>query len=199
MPINCAVPTCTGQGGFSFPKDKAMNLKWRVAIKREGQHKSLWKPTKHSRVCERHFKEDDYILPQYAAFAKNFLQHRRKLKTDAVPSIFSFTRPASGENSERHKRNQKRTQLQQQLQQTTSTLEEPVLEDFAVREEVIEESNDIPANDFLTVDMESQTDYRETKNQSVQVSVTEEDSMILTSAPVLSVQRFKGDPDGINF
>jgi hypothetical protein len=94
MPTNCAVPTCNGEGGFAFPKDDSMKLKWRVAIKREDKDKkSLWMPNTHSRVCEKHFKEDDFALPEYAKYAENFFQHRKMLKPGAVPSIFAEEKP----------------------------------------------------------------------------------------------------------
>ena len=42
-----------------------------------------WTPTKHLVLCEKHFKEEDYVCTK---------QHQTKkyLKKDAIPSIFEF-------------------------------------------------------------------------------------------------------------
>ena len=68
MPSTCAVPRCKSADihRFQFPSDPELNLKWRIAIKKEitsrrhPQKKGLWKPTEHSRVCGAHFKDEDF-------------------------------------------------------------------------------------------------------------------------------------------
>ena len=58
MPQTCCVPMCDGMGGFRFPKDPSLRLKWRVAIKRVDQNNrtKLWEPWPTATVCEKHFK-----------------------------------------------------------------------------------------------------------------------------------------------
>ena len=64
MPASCVVPKCGDNGSFGFPTDPALNLKWRVAIKRvDRDKKTLWKPTPHSRICANHFRREDFKVP----------------------------------------------------------------------------------------------------------------------------------------
>ena len=45
-----------------FPKDAAMKLKWKIAIKRmDPVTKRLWEPGKTAVVCRRHFTKDSYV------------------------------------------------------------------------------------------------------------------------------------------
>ena len=85
----CAVPKCTGTGGFSFPKDPELRKKWQVAIKRTTEKKKIWEPSKYSVVCELHFNKEDFNETNSAGFS----HQRRFLKIDLVPSVFSFKTP----------------------------------------------------------------------------------------------------------
>ena len=73
MPTPCVVPQCSGgadSGRFGFPTDPEINLKWRIAIKKEvestatsssgGPQRILWKPSNTSKICGAHFKPDDF-------------------------------------------------------------------------------------------------------------------------------------------
>ena len=93
MPDYCAVPHCNGYGGFKFPSDPALNLKWRVAIKRLGQKKTLWKPSQRAVVCDKHFKAEDFKEPVFS-IAHLSGRSRRNLKPGVVPSIFPFAAEA---------------------------------------------------------------------------------------------------------
>jgi hypothetical protein len=86
MPAYCAVPLCKGFGGFHFPKDPLLCKKWQVAIRRQTSRKKLWKPTKNSVVCAKHFLESDFYQPKFLYGEKR----RRLLKKHAVPSVFPF-------------------------------------------------------------------------------------------------------------
>jgi hypothetical protein len=86
MPAYCAVPLCKEFGGFHFPKDPILCKKWQVAIRRQTSRKKLWKPTKNSVVCAKHFKESDFYQPKFLYGEKR----RRLLKKDAIPSVFPF-------------------------------------------------------------------------------------------------------------
>ena len=46
MPKYCAVPKCTTNGGFKFPKDPQLKRQWQVAVKRvePGPEKKYWEP-----------------------------------------------------------------------------------------------------------------------------------------------------------
>ena len=104
MAPNCCVPQCKETGGFLFPKDKNLRKKWQVAIKREDEHKRLWKPSVHSVVCYKHFKTSDFLEPKVIYGEKR----RKVLKADAAPSIFPF-RPALSDNSSREERYNERS------------------------------------------------------------------------------------------
>ncbi|XP_014670354.1 PREDICTED: uncharacterized protein LOC106811297 [Priapulus caudatus] len=68
---------------FPFPANPNLNYKWRVAVRRvEKTTKNLWKPMRHSKVRSDHFGEDDYTSTD--------LNERKRLKVDAIPSIFPF-------------------------------------------------------------------------------------------------------------
>jgi hypothetical protein len=86
MPQYCAVPGCKDSGGFKFPSDQQVCLQWRVAIKREGLRKSLWKPSDRSVVCSKHFSTEDFLVPlqSYVALGGRV---RRNLKPGVVPSL----------------------------------------------------------------------------------------------------------------
>jgi hypothetical protein len=77
----------TTRGGFTFPTDQQLCLKWRVAIKREGLRKTLWKkPNERSVVCYKHFNPEDFHVPvqSYVALVGRV---RRSLKPVVVPSL----------------------------------------------------------------------------------------------------------------
>ena len=60
MPTICCVPACAVSGGYKFPKDVDLHMKWRVAIKRSDEKKGLWKPGPNDEVCHQHFIASDY-------------------------------------------------------------------------------------------------------------------------------------------
>ena len=105
MPNKCVVPGCCGRGGFCFPSDTELSLKWQAAIKREGPSTSaatststaatsgskgaLWKPSIYSTICDSHFKPEDF-KECYEAEPK---KRKRRLKDNAIPSVFSWSAP----------------------------------------------------------------------------------------------------------
>lgn len=81
----CAAFGCKSRGANGiilkvFPKEPALRALWEVKVRRRG-----WKPTKTSRLCEKHF--DEY------QWEKTRVDGKRKLKFNAVPTIFSHTKP----------------------------------------------------------------------------------------------------------
>ena len=99
MPYKCVVPGCDSLGGYRFPKDPELSVKWRIAVKKSSEKSSenakvmiLWKPTESSRVCQAHFKPEDFketLTAMYSANPKT--QKVRPLKDGVVPSIFPWT------------------------------------------------------------------------------------------------------------
>lgn len=56
MPQCCAVPFCSEtRGGHKFPCNPERLQKWLNAIGRKD-----YVPSKHARVCKKHFKPEDY-------------------------------------------------------------------------------------------------------------------------------------------
>ena len=82
----CCVPFCsTRSQGHAFPSDSLLRKQWLHAIKRD-----KFRPTKHSRVCSSHFKEDDY-LPQSWESQHAGIKRRKALKKGSVPSVFEWS------------------------------------------------------------------------------------------------------------
>lgn len=80
----CSVPLCAASSAkgvrcFRFPQEKARRRKWESCVKRD-----RWKASHTSRICERHFEEDQYEM--------NRQDGRRLLKRTAVPTLFDFRR-----------------------------------------------------------------------------------------------------------
>ena len=100
MPPNCCAFGCTNVGRYIFPKNKDLNLKWRKAINRKGNKCNLWKPSKHSRICEKHFRLDKFI-----EYDDDIGRRYVRLKPGSVPSIFEYKntdkKPNSGQREER--------------------------------------------------------------------------------------------------
>ncbi|KAG8180952.1 hypothetical protein JTE90_024701 [Oedothorax gibbosus] len=93
MVNTCVVPGCRGNYDknekvtlFRFPKDKFQLQKWVSTIPREN-----FTPSKHSRVCLRHFKEEE-IRRHTEAFENgqklSVALQQPRLKDGAVPVIF---------------------------------------------------------------------------------------------------------------
>ncbi|KAK3096231.1 hypothetical protein FSP39_024789 [Pinctada imbricata] len=89
MPHYCCVPLCTSDGRrdkgvsfFSWPNDSEMSKRWIIAIRRDvGPY---FKLTKSTRVCSKHFHEDDFESTTQFTL-------RRRIKKSAIPSIFAWT------------------------------------------------------------------------------------------------------------
>ncbi|KAM7297013.1 zinc finger protein 883 [Ixodes scapularis] len=80
----CCVPLCKGSAKkgnrlFPFPRDKVRRKIWETQVQRD-----RWKVTNGSRICERHFEQDQ--------FEQNRQDGRRLLKSSAVPTLFASSR-----------------------------------------------------------------------------------------------------------
>jgi len=83
--VGCSAPNCTtssekGIRQFGFPTDESRRQRWLINCRRDA-----WTPTCNSRLCEQHFEDSQ--------FEKHRLDGRRKLKPNAVPTIFRVPNP----------------------------------------------------------------------------------------------------------
>ncbi|KAF8789581.1 THAP domain-containing protein 2 [Argiope bruennichi] len=95
MPFKCSVPACRGNydeenkvSVFGYPIDEDLRKKWLLAIPRKN-----FTITKNSKICERHFKDDEVIYRTTLYIEKTGETISAQLKTprlkeNAVPSIF---------------------------------------------------------------------------------------------------------------
>ena len=127
MVSGCCVPQCSERSyGHAFPKDLKLRKQWLHAIRRD-----RFKPTKHSRVCYKHFKQADYCEQSWASKEAG-IKHHNKLKPGSVPSVFQWSSDQSKVLSSRQLRKLKRDEGKQ-----VKSSENPALQDIDV--DVIEE------------------------------------------------------------
>ena len=87
----CAIFNC--QSGFpnseekvrllSFPKSKIYCQKWIEAVNRE-----KFTVTKDSYICEKHFKDTDWVPPELNVTKRGKAKAKKTLKENAVPSFY---------------------------------------------------------------------------------------------------------------
>lgn len=129
----CCVPKCsTRSGGHAFPKDPGLRKKWLHATRRDN-----FKPTKHSRVCDKHFKATDFEEQSWASREAG-VKHRRKLKQGSVPSVFEWSHPQKLSARDARKINRERSQKKHSHEATSEEALECEVHDVGA-EEVIEE------------------------------------------------------------
>ncbi|KAK2587682.1 hypothetical protein KPH14_003799 [Odynerus spinipes] len=88
MPTSCSVYGCSNRFSkekkiqfFTFPfKDEHRLAAWVTAV-----HRKDWKPSKASRICSAHFRPQDFLHRPSTAW----YPYIRRLKHDAIPSVFS--------------------------------------------------------------------------------------------------------------
>ena len=84
----CAVATCSTRSGrdkgvcmFRFPKDSKLKQTWFIKCRRKN-----YIVNEHSRVCEKHFDDSDFVVSRaFAASLGYNMNFRLQLKPDAVP------------------------------------------------------------------------------------------------------------------
>ncbi|XP_035224215.1 THAP domain-containing protein 2-like [Stegodyphus dumicola] len=96
MPHKCAVATCRGNykngpkvAVFKFPNETELRMKWIRSLRR----KDGFQPTKHTRVCELHFRSDEIIreIEMYDEKSAKLIKapiSRPRLKKGCIPSQF---------------------------------------------------------------------------------------------------------------
>ena len=91
MPYCCAVGCTNGEGSgksfFTFPKDEKRRKVWKIRVKREG-----WEPSKRSVLCSDHFENSMFTYNPGLAKSLGVSFGQMRLKSDAVPTIFSHTK-----------------------------------------------------------------------------------------------------------
>ena len=83
--VGCSAPNChnrseKGVRHFAFPADKDRRKRWLINCRRD-----KWIPTSTSRLCEEHFEATQFESKRVDGW--------RKLKSTAVPTIFSVPNP----------------------------------------------------------------------------------------------------------
>jgi len=100
----CAVETCSMRSGrdkgvcmFRFPKDPKLKKTWVIKCRREN-----YVVTKHSKVCEKHFEDSDFVVSRaFAASVGYDMNLRLQLKPDAVPTIIPEPKSKTSSSSKR--------------------------------------------------------------------------------------------------
>ena len=96
----CVAFNCTNQAGkglamFTFPKDQNKSRIWTEKLKRKN-----FVPTAHSRLCEKHFLDSDFVISRtFAASVEFNKDFRLRLRDGAVPSVFDFSSPPPRKSS----------------------------------------------------------------------------------------------------
>ena len=100
--VNCCVPGCTNYPGKStnisyhkISKDPQQQKAWISRLRRENLL-----PLKNCYVCSKHFDNECFesdFMEQLISKKKK----RKRLKADAIPSIFTFTLPTAVSNKRR--------------------------------------------------------------------------------------------------
>lgn len=90
MVKNCVAANCSNTYGhgvslFKFPKNPELRQKW---IKNVQRTRANWSgPGEHSVLCSQHFESSCFEVDSELA-AQMGIQKRRRLKPDAVPTLF---------------------------------------------------------------------------------------------------------------
>ena len=89
MVNRCVVAGCLNTPGegislYKFPSNPALLEKW---VKQVQRTRAQWTVTKYSFICSEHFTEDSFEVDSTIA-ATFGIAKKRRLKSDAVPTIF---------------------------------------------------------------------------------------------------------------
>ena len=92
----CSNTYSSGVSLFYFPKDQAKRLLWTRQVQRT---RAEWKgPSEHSVLCSDHFTDDCFEPAAAIASSLGLAQPRRRLKADAVPTVFVRRASASDDS-----------------------------------------------------------------------------------------------------
>ena len=90
----CSNTRSDGVSLFKFPSDPVLREKWTREVKRMCDRWSG--PTKHSVLCEKHFTAESFE-PDSAIASSMGLAKRKRLRPNAIPTIFERRRPSTSE------------------------------------------------------------------------------------------------------
>ena len=100
MPTCCIVGCRTGYTGlygkyqtFTLPKSQEMQRHWLEKINRANLI-----PTKHTVVCERHFRSNDFVPAHENLGYRNKPKKKKTLKPFATPSLYLGLGPTGDNN-----------------------------------------------------------------------------------------------------
>ena len=125
--VGCAAPMCSNhsrnkkkadvKGWHYIPRELCLRKKWIVAMRRDPPYP---KDTNFA-LCGLHFTDDCFLddpKAKYGGMAASF-----KLKEDAVPSVFEFSKQIKRRRTSEHRRNKReKTEL------VNASLEQPVIQ-----------------------------------------------------------------------
>lgn len=122
MPHFCSSGGCTNSSDrrkdlsfHSLPildnQQKLLSV-WMTKMRRHPKH---FHPSQHSKICSEHFLSEDFINP---------LSNKRRLKSDAVPSIFAWTKKENMSRPQRRRASEKLNSSRQELEEATDTASE---------------------------------------------------------------------------
>ena len=185
----CAVPCCTGTSGFRFPKDKQLKRKWQVAIRRVNKNKNLWKPSKQSVVCEKHFRQSDFSQFNLAGFPRV----NRTLVEGAVPSIFQFqAEEEKKETDEARIKRQNERAVQKRLQEEEKNKEKEEEEEEEVSVQDLDFAMEIEISEEEVEQIEDEPKPITTVTVGVQASV-------FPSIGSMKIEQFELNPKAMNY
>lgn len=92
--LNCTVKSGHGISMYLFPKDAKLRKIWTVRLKRDA-----FQPSQYTKLCERHFEKDQFVVNPDLAVSIGFQTKAKILIQGAVPSIFDHSNPETKHGS----------------------------------------------------------------------------------------------------
>ena len=190
----CCVPKCNGVGGFSFPEDKHLRKKWRVAVRRVDKKKNLWNPSEHSVVCEKHFEKSDFLETNICGH----LRLRKKLRDGIVPTIFSFKTSTLARGKSRYFEREKRTDSGKTTSENLNA--EGSATGISERDTDCEEIVNSSEVDFaMEVELSDESEPVNMLEPQISISTNVGVQVAMPNIGCLRVSQFENNPEGISY
>lgn len=98
--VLCAAYGCnvySGQGVslFRFPTSSRLRNLWLSKLSRGQTATQKYRPNQHSRLCARHFTNDQFVTDPLVTASVGFTPAHQRLKPEALPSIFDWGKPTA--------------------------------------------------------------------------------------------------------
>ena len=81
---------------FLFPKDLKRRKIWIQRLNRGQTATTNFIPKSHSKICLKHFDDNQFLISPKLAEAVGYKNFRLRLKSDAVPMVFDFKNRRNG-------------------------------------------------------------------------------------------------------